>query len=452
MKILIIGSGKVGYTLAESLTSKEHDVTVIDNHDEALSEAAEKLDVMLIKGSGASLSTLKQAGAEHADIVIATTRSDEVNMLCCILAKKLGVKHAIARVRDPEYVRDIDLFKRQLDIDLVINPERSTASEILRLLRFPAAVEIDTLNRGRTELIGFRVTSGDRISGVTLAQLRKKVKSPVIVCMVERGDDVHIPRGDFIIEEGDLAFVAGRFDDITKFFREIGRATHMASNVMIIGGGRTTHYLAHMASMIGIKSVIIERNEEECARLAENLPHATIIHGDGLDQELLESENIRGMDALAALTNMDEDNLIISLYANHAGVPKVVTKSNHHNYAPLVKNLGIDSVVSPRLITANRIMHFVRGLSGSRGGAARALYSLLGGRVEAIEFVVSRDTRYIGEKIKDMPIKPGVTIVSILRGGDSITPGGSDFFLEGDSAVIVTAQLGFDELNDIFER
>ncbi|MCL2401515.1 MAG: Trk system potassium transporter TrkA [Oscillospiraceae bacterium] len=452
MRILIVGNGKVGYTLAESLASEKHDITVIDKDYDALSSAAERLDVMHLKGNGASISTLKQAGAENAGIVIAVTMSDEVNMLCCLTAKKLGAKHTIARIRDPEYVRDVSMFKRQLDIDLVINPERSTAAEIMRLLRFPAAVEIDTFSGGQIELVGLRVIKDDFICGMSIKELRKKTKAEILICIVERGGNVHIPRGDFVIESGDLVFVAGMYTDITKFFRAIGRTTSMAENVMILGGGKTAYYLAAQAHRVGIKSVIIEVDEAKCARLAEGLPHATVINGDGMEQELLESENIRGMDAFAALTRSDEENLIISLFANQCGVRKVVAKADRQNYAPFVKSLGVESVISPKEITVNHILHFVRGLTGSRGGSVKALYRLLDGRVEALEFVVSRDMRGFGEKIKDLPIKSGVVIAAISHSGKSIVPDGHTVLKEGDNVVVVTVHPGFDELNDIFER
>ena len=451
MRILIIGGGKVGYTLAGSLSAENHDVTIVDSDENALQDAADRLDVMCVKGRGASLSTQRQVGANHADIVIAVTDSDEINMLCCITSKKLGAKHTVARIRDPEYARDAELFKSQLNIDFVINPERSTAGEILRLLRFPAAVEIDTFNRGRVEIVGLRVVPSDAITGLTLFELRKKLKSQFLVCVIERDGDVYIPRGNSVIHDGDLVYIAGKYTDITKFFRHIGRATGMAENVMILGGGRTAYYLALLASRIGIKPVVIEIDEKRCGELAEDIPQATVICGDGTEQELLESENIRGMDAFTALTGSDEENLMISLYANRCGIRKVIAKADRLNYVPLINSLGVDSVISPNEITTSHILHFVRGLSGSRGGAVISLRRLLDGRVEALEFSVGGDMWHLGKKIKDLPIKRGIVIAVISRGAKSIIPEGEDVFIEGDSVVVVTTHVGFDELNDIFE-
>ena len=451
MRIIIIGCGNVGYTLAESLASEKHDVTVVDSDDDALRATAENLDVMYLKGSGASLKTLSQAGAQNAVVVIAVTRSDEVNMLCCVIAKKLGAKRTVARIRDPEYMQDFNKLKRLLEIDLIINPERSAATEILRLLRFPVAVEIDTFYRGRVELIGFRVISDDMLDGLSLIEMRKKLNAKVLISVVKRVDEIIIPRGDFVIRDGDLLYAAGKYEDITKFFHAIGRTTNMASGVMILGGGRTAHYLATMALSVKIRPVIIETDEKKCIRLAEDIPHATVINGDGTDQELLESENIRGTDAFAALSDLDEENLIISLFAMSCGVRKVVTMISRRNYIPLVNSLGLESVISLKEITAIHILHFVRGLIGSRGGAVVSLHRLLDGKVEALEFVAGGDMLCLGAKIKDLPIKRGVVIAVISRKGKSIIPSGDDFFAEGDNVVIVTVHAGFDELNDIFD-
>jgi len=452
MRIIIIGCGRVGYTLAENLSSEDHDVTIIDNNESALISAAENLDVMYLKGNGASLSTLNQADAQHAGVVIAVTLSDEVNMLCCVMSKKLGVKHTVARIRDPEYMRDYIRLKQLLDIDLIINPERSTASEILRLLRFPSAVEIDTFYRGRVELIGFRVVPDDGLDGLSVIDLRKKNKAKIQISLAEQGGVIHIPRGDFVIHNGDLLYVAGKYTDVTSFFRNIGRARSMAGSVMILGGGRTAYYLAQMAANVKIKPLIIEYDGETCLRHAETLPHATVINGDGTDQELLESENIRGMDAFVALGEKDEENLIISLFAVNCGVRKVVTKLNQRNYIPLVNSLGLESIISLHEITTTHILHFVRGLLGSRGGAVVSVHRLLDGKVEALEFTVKDDMRNLGKALKDLPIKRGVLIAVISRGGKSIIPEGNDAFMEGDNVVIVTTHAGFDELNDIFER
>ena len=451
MRILVISDGKAGYVLAEKLSLEKHDVTIIGS-DEALKDAAESYDIMCIGGRGTSLNTQREAGAEHADIVIAMTESDEVNMLCCITTKKLGAKNTIARIRDPEYSSEAELLSNQLDIDYAINPEWNTAAEMLRLLRFPAAVEIDTFNQGRVEIVGFRVAQTDSIVGLSLIDLRKVIKAQVLFCMVERDGDVHIPRGDFVVQVGDLAYVAGKDTDVTRFFRLIGRAVSMAENVMILGGGRTGYYLTQSAARVGMKPTVIEIDEKRCLQLAESFPHATVICGDGTEPDFLESENIRGMDAFVALTGSDEENFMLSLFANRSGVPKVIAKADRLNYVPLLNSLGVESVISPIEITASRILHFVRGLGSSRGGAAISMQRMLDGRIEALEFIVRGDMRYIGDKIKDLPIKRGVVIAVISRGREVIVPEGNDAFMVGDNVVVVTEHNGFSELNDIFEN
>ena len=450
MRILIFGAGNVGYMLAESLSSEKHDVTVVDSAIDSYLDALDKLDVMSIRGSAASLSTQRRAGAGNADVVIAVTRNDEVNMLSCITSKKLGAKYTISRIRDPEYARDAELFRNQLDIDYVINPEKSTAGEILRLLRVPAAVEVDTFFRGRVEIVGLRVAEGDVITGEPLSELRKKLKTQILFCIVERDGEVFMPRGDFVIMSGDLVYFSGKGADITKLLRLMRRETGMVENVMIIGGNRTAYYLALLAAGIGIRPVVVDSDKNKCEKLAEDVPQATVICGDGTEPELLKSENIGNMDAFAALTDSDEENLMLSLYANRCGVRKVVAMANRQDYIPLVNSLGLESVVSPQIITASNILHFVRGLSGSRGGKIISLHRLLDGRVEALEFEVGNDMPYLEKKIKDMPIRRDVMVALIFRGGNSIIPDGDDIIKEGDSVVIVTKHSGFDELNDIF--
>ena len=451
MRILVFGAGSVGYMLAESLSSEKHDVTIVDSASNTSLDASDKLDVMFIRGNAASLSLQKQAGAGNADVVIAVTRNDEVNMLSCITSKKLGAKYTIARIRDPVYARDAELFRNQLEINYVINPERSTAGEILRLLRIPAAVEVDTFFRGRVEIVGLRVTPDDVIVGEPLTELRKKLKTQILFCIVERDGAVSIPRGDFVIKGGDLVYFSGKYTDITKMLRLMGRETGKVENVMILGGNRAAYYLSLLAARIGIRPIIIEPDELKCEKLAEDIPQSTVICGDGTDPDLLEAENIHMMDAFAALTDSDEENLMLSLYANRYGVRKVVSMVNRPDYIPIINSLGIDSVISPHVITASHILHFVRGLSGSRGGKIISLHRLLDGRVEALEFEVGGDMPYLDRKIKDMPIRRDVVIAVISSGGNSVVPSGDDIIKKGDSVVIATTHSGFDEFNDIFE-
>ncbi|MCL2046064.1 MAG: Trk system potassium transporter TrkA [Oscillospiraceae bacterium] len=451
MKILVISDGKFGVALAQKLSLENHDVTIIGADEDGQFDIFDSTDIMCISSQGSSIGALWKTGAQHIDVLIAVTESDEINMLCCITAKKLGARYTIARIRDPEYDTETEFYKNLLDIDYVINPERNTAGEILRLLRFPVAVELEIFNQGRVEIVGFRTSDKDEIIGIPLVDLRKKIKAQILFCIVERDGEVHIPHGDFVIQPADLVYVAGRYTDITKFFRAIGRAASMAENVMILGGGRTGYYLANMAINVGIKPIIIEKDESRCMQLAADISHAIIICGDGTEPELLESENISSMDAFVALTGSDEENLMLSLFAFRNGVGKVVAKANRLTYAPLVSSIGVDSVVSPNEISASHILHFVRGLGSSRGGAVVSLHSMREGKVEALEFIVGNDMRYLGEKIRDLPIRRGVLIAVISRGNDIIIPEGNDVFFPGDNVVIMTLHKGFNELNDIFD-
>lgn len=452
VRIIIVGDGKVGYTLAEHLSMEEHDVTIIDRNEVALRRATENLDVMCIKGNGASLAILEQAGVERTDVFIAVTTNDEMNMVCCLTAKKLGAKHTAARIRDPGYAHEIRRLQQQLDINLVINPEQSTAAEILRLLRFPSANVIDTFTRGRVELIGFRAQAADPIVGVRLSGLKKKIAAPVLICAVERGDRVYIPRGDFEIQPDDRVCVMGDPPAITAFFKALGRMTGVVRDVMIVGGGRIAHYLARDALATGIRPTVIEIEPRVCEQLAEALPGTTVIAGDGTEQDLLEAENIRNTEAFVALTGRDEDNLMLSLFALQCGVRKVIAKANRQNYNSVVRNLGLESVVSPKEITANHILHFVRGLENSQGSGVETLYRILDGRVEALEFVVKKDTRHLGKKLKDLPLRTDLLVGVITRRGSALIPTGNDSLSEGDRVVIVTRHSGFTALNEIFDE
>jgi trk system potassium uptake protein TrkA len=450
VRIIIVGDGKVGYTLAERLSAEEHGVTIIDRNEEALKRASENLDVMCVKGHGASLSVLQEAGVEKTDVLIAVTQNDEMNMVVCLTGKKLGARHTVARIRDPEYAGELRHLKEQLDINLVVNPEQSTAVEILRLLRFPHADTIDTFSRGRVELVSFRALPDDVLVGQKLASLKTRMDMAVLICMVERGAEVFIPDGEFVIREDDTVYVIGGLPEISRLFKWMGRLGGVARNVMIVGGGRIGYYLAQGASKMGIQPRVIELNAEVAAQLAEDLPDAVIIHGDGTVQELLESENIRGADSFVAVTGRDEDNLMTALFALQCKVPKVVAKTNRQNFNAVVRALGLDSVISPKDITADHIMHFIRGLNTDASSRVETLYRLVDGRVEALEFLVGRGSRHLGKKIMELPLKKSLLLGAISRRGHIIIPSGTDHLAEGDTLIVITTHKGFTELDDIF--
>ena len=350
MRIIVVGDGKVGHTLAENLASEAHDVVVVDRNEEVLRRCEDTLDVMCVRGNGATVATLTEAGAEKADILIATTASDETNMLCCLIAKKLGTDYTIARVRDPEYNNSLNMLQRELGIDLTTNPERGTASEIARLLRFPFASNIDTFAKGRVEVVEFRAHENDAMVGLPLHQISKKLRGvpQVLYAAVERDGEVHIPNGNFIIHPEDRVFVAADMVTITAYFRALGKHSLKVRNVMLLGGGRISYYLAKLLTPMGIHVSMTEMNEKKAEFLSEELPDVNVIFGDGTDQELLDQEGLNQMDAFVALSNRDEENLMTGMYAVKKGVPKVIVKNSHLSYADIISDMGLDCVISPK--------------------------------------------------------------------------------------------------------
>lgn len=451
LKIIIIGDGKVGFTLAEHLSQEDHDVTVVDTDPAALKRASEALDVMCVRGNGAALSVLQEAGADSADVVIAATNMDEINMVCCLTAKHMGARYVIARIRNVEYTVGQSALKRELGIDLAINPEQATAVEITRLLRFPNAGNIDTFYRGRVELVGFRAQEGDFIIGRPLASLSSRLKDlPILFCAVERGDGVVIPHGNFTIAAGDRVFVIGEPLGINQFFKVLGRYSPKIKDVFIAGGGRISYYLAAALERMGQHPKIVEAREARCRELAEALPRTLVICGDGTDQELLESENLQHSDAFIALTDRDEYNLIISLYAMQQGVPKVVAKSNRENYLGIARSVGLDSLISPKRITANHILQVVRGMQNSKGSVMNALYKIASDKAEAMEFVANQTTRYLGVPLKDLKLKKGILLAVIIHNNRIIIPEGSSKIEAGDTIIVVSKDHVILDINDIY--
>lgn len=452
MKIIIVGAGKVGYALAEQLCRENHDVTIIDSSEVALRRACDTLDVMGFKGNGVNISTLTEAGATEADLLVAATNMDELNMVCCLTAKNLGTRYTIARIRNPEYYPNMGTFKRNFGIGMVINPENATAMEIARLLRFPSAADIESFCRGRVELMSFRVQEDDFITGKSLYSLSGQIqKLSMLFCAVERDDQVIIPNGSFVPQANDKLYIIGQPSGLDEFFRLLGRYSHKIRHVFVAGGGWISIYLAILLEKMHIKVKIVEQNEERCRLLSEKLPKAMVICGDGTDQELLDSESVTASDAFVALTNRDEDNLIISLYAQQQGLSKVIAKSNRQNYVGIAHAAGLDSVISPKLITADHILHVVRGMSSSQGSVMQALYRIANDQAEATEFVVSKDTHNLGVPLKDLKLKKGVLIAVVVRDDQVIIPEGSTCIQERDSIIIVSKDHAILNVNDIYD-
>lgn len=451
MNIVIVGGGKIGFSLAEQLVKENHDVTVVDSDEEALRRAGDQLDVMTVRGNGVSAAVLEEAGADKADLLAAATNSDEVNMVCCLTAKDLGAKYTIARIRNPEYTASVAELRRNLKIDMAINPENTTAVEISRLLRFPSAADIETFCRGKVELMGFRLQEGDFLVGQSLYAMPLEVKKlSLLFCAVERDGEVTIPNGSFVPQAGDKLYMIGRPNSLDRFFHQLGRYAPKIRQVFLVGGGKVSAYLAGILDHMGIRLKIVEQNEERCRLISEQFPRVTVICGDGTDPELLESENLAASDAFIALSDRDEENLIISLYARQQGIGKVITKCNRQNYAGIVRSLGLDSIISPKFVTASSIVHVVRGLQNSKGSVMNSLHRIADGSAEAIEFTVGPGTYHLGVPLKELKLRPGVLLAVIVRKNDIIIPEGSSYLQEGDRVIIIARGGGVLDLNDIY--
>lgn len=441
----------MGFSLAGQLASEDHNVTIVDTQEAALRRASDALDVMSVKGNGVSAAVLREAGAEHADLLVAATSTDEVNMVCCLTAKKMGTGYTIARIRNQEYASSLAELKRDLGIDMVINPENATAVEISRLLRFPSAANIETFCRGRVELMGFRIQEGDFMVGKPLRALSDRVKRlSLLFCAADRNGEVTIPNGSYVPQVGDKLYLVGRPTSLDQFFRMLGRYAPKVKDVFLVGGGKISLYLAAILDKMKMRVKIVELSEERCRLISEMLPGTTVICGDGTDQELLESERMSSADAFVALTDRDEDNLIISLYAMQKGVQKVVAKSNRQNYAGIARAVGLDSVIFPKLITAAQILQVVRGMQNSQGSVMNALYRIADGAAEAMEFTVRDTTRYLNVPLKDLNLKSGILLAVIMRGSEIIIPEGSSHIQEGDSVILISRGRRILDLNDIY--
>ena len=450
MKIVIIGDGKVGHKLTAQLSDEGYDVVLIDQNEGKLKEALNRLDIFCITGDGANADIQRQADVPHADLVIACASTDELNMLSCLLAKRLGAKHTIARVRNPVYYKQMDLLKEDLRLSMAVNPEFTLSSEIARVLLFPDTSKVETFVKGRVELVEFPVRENSRLDGLSLAEVYRKFQIKILVCAVKRGNDVFIPDGEFVLHSGDKLHIAAAHKDLEAFFAALGKRTNKIKNVIICGGGRVSFYLGSQLIKTGMRVKIIEQNYEKCENLCEMLPDATIIHGDATDHDLLIEEGIERADALVALTGMDEENIIMSLFAKTKNVPKIIAKVNEESRARMVEGLGIDSIVSAKSATADAILSYVRARQQSVESAnIETMYRLVDDRVEALEFIIHKDSEYTNIPLKDLKIMRNNLIACIGRRGGIIIPDGEDHMEVGDSVVVVTMNRKVNSLRDI---
>ena len=452
MNIIIVGCGKVGQKLAQRLSQEqEHNITVIDPRERAIQDLISRYDIMGVYGSGASLDTLLEAGIEEADILIAVTGSDELNLLTCLLAKKAGNCQTIARVRKPEYSKEINLLKEDLGLAMIINPEQTAASEIARVLCFPSAIQIDTFAKGRIEILKFRIPEGSILDNLRIADLGQRIKSDVLVCGVERGDAAFIPGGDFVLHSGDLISIVASLKNGAHFFKKIGIKTNPVKDTIIVGGGATAYYLANQLLQAGIHVKIIEQDAQRCDALCELLPKATIIHGDGTDNQLLLEEGIEGAQSFVALTNIDEENILLSLFAQSQTDGKLVTKINRIAYDSVIHNLPLDTVIYPKNITAEYIVRFVRAKKNSMGSDIETIHFILDGKAEALEFRIKPNSPVANIPLSELKLKDNLLIACINHNGHILLPRGQDVIHAGDTVVVVTTQSGCQDIGDILK-
>lgn len=451
MRIIIVGCGKVGATIAEQLVEEGHDLAVIDMNHEVISDITNRIDVLGVVGNGASYSIQREAGIEEADLLIAITGSDEQNLLCCLFAKKVGNCNTIARVRNPLYAHEIGYIRDELGLSMVINPEYAAATEISRLLRFPSADKIDTFVKGRVEILKFVVQEGSVLEGNSLMEIGKKLNSGVLFCAVERKDEVVIPKGDFVIQGNDVVSMVASPKDAKLFFEKIGVETHHVKDALIVGGGTIAYYLAEQLLTMGIHVKIIEKDQERCEVLSELLPGAVIIHGDATNHDILMEEGIANTEAFVSLTGLDEGNVFLSLYAHSCSKAKIVTKINRISFEDVVSNFQLGSLIYPKHITAEYIVRYVRAMQNTMGSNVEAMSRLIENKVEALEFHIKDGSALAGKAIMDLKLKENILIACILHKGKIVRPNGQSKIYAGDSVIIVTTKQGLRDINDILE-
>ncbi len=451
MKIIIVGCGKVGTTLAEQLNNEGHDITLIDKNAAVLNAISERIDVMGIVGNGAVYNVQMEAGIQDTDLLIATTNSDELNMLCCLIAKKAGDCHTIARIRNPEYNTEIGYIREELGLSMAINPEMAAAMEVSRLIRFPSAIKIDTFAKGRIEILKIIVPEHSVLHNLKVKNVSARLHCNVLICAVERGDDVVIPSGDFELKTGDKIHFIAPPNETYDFFKHVGIENNSVKSVMFVGGGKITYYVAKLLEDTRIKIKIIEQNAERCNELSELLPRAMIIHGDGSDQQLLLQEGIRQVEAFASLTGFDEENIMLSLYAASQSKAKLITKVNKIAFENIIESLNLGSVIYPKLITSDSILQYVRAMQNSMGSNVETLYKIVANRAEALEFRVTNEPAIIGKSLEELQLKDNLLVACINRNGKIISPRGKDFLKVGDTVIIVTTMTGLNDLKDILK-
>ena len=452
MKIIIIGCGKVGRTLAQQLSEEQHDIVLVDTNAEKLQEVTEEIDAMTLVGNGASIGVQKEAGVEDADMLIAITNSDELNLLCCLIAKKVSKCETVARVRNPIYSEEINFIKERLGVSMSLNPELATATEMARLLRFPSAIQIDTFAKGRVELLKFKVKPEFDMDGLAVSGLAYKFKCDILICGVERDGEVTIPGGNFILKDNDLVSIVASPTNSAAFFKKIGLGTNQVKNALIVGGGTLGYYLAKQLLSMKIRVRIVEKDAKRCEELSELLPEAVIINGDGTDKKLLLQSGLQAAEAFITLTNIDEENIFLALYAKDQSHAKLITKVNRFAFDNIIEKLDLGSVIYPKYITADYILQYVRAMQNSIGSNVETLYQILDNQAEALEFSIREDGPVVGVPLMDLALKKNLLVACINHNGRIIIPRGHDQIQIGDTVIIVTTEKGLQDINDILRK
>ena len=440
MNIIIVGCGKVGQALAQQLNEEENDITVIDTLASRVNETAARYDVLGVVGNGATHLTQQEAGIKNADLLIAVTGSDELNLLCCLIAKKAGNCHTIARVRSPQYSSEAPYLKEELGLAMVINPEYAAAAEIARVLRFPSAIKIDTFAKGRVELMKFKLPEDSPLAGLAVKEISTKLHCDVLVCTVERGDNAYIANGEFRFLDKDIISIIASPKNANAFFKQIKYKTNSVRDVMIVGGGDMTHYLCGILNRSGISVKVIEKDQARCDELSEELEFVTVINGDAVDQQVLFEEGIEKVGAFVALTNLDEENILPSLFAKSVSSGKLVTKINRIDFDDVIRHLELDTIIYPKNITSESIIRYVRAMKNTIGSNVETLYNIIKGKVDASEFIIKENSPIVGKPLMELKLRPNLLVASIMRGKKVIIPRGGDTMEVGDSVIIVSSK------------
>ena len=449
MRIIVIGDGKVGNAIIGHVCKEGHQVVVVDKNSSVIEEVVNKYDVMGICGNGASYEILKEAGAAHAHVVIAVTASDETNMLACIIAKKLGTKSTIARIRDYEYNKQIKKIMADFDITMTINPEKETAEEILKVVNFPEALRVDSFAEGEVDLVELYIPENSPLIGKTLIDIHQQYQVKILVCAVQRGEEVYIPNGTFKFNAKDKIHITAKSSNIKQFLNKLGLIETKMKSVLIIGGGKITSYLGKELIKNKYDVKIIESDYKRCIELSELLPEASVIHGDGTGHDVLSEEGLDKSDVVISLTGSDEQNIIVSMYSFKQNVKKIIAKVNKESFVSLMESIDMATIVSPKDIIASKIVSYIRARNNTRGSNIVTLYKLVNNKVEALEFIAKPKSKTLNKQLKDIKLKDKVLIAGIIRNGESIIPNGSDMIQIEDRVIVVTAGQYLDDLDDI---